>query len=410
MSPDSLPIVRLGDLAFMTSGGTPSSSVSQYYGGGIPWVSISDMTSGGKYITQTQQTLSEAGLRASAAKLYEPNVVLYAMYASLGECSIAEGRVTSSQAILAIKPGAKLDTEFLYYFLQSMKSRVKTMGQQGTQSNLNAHMVRDFKIPLPSPAMQRKIANILGDVDLTISSAERLIAKKQAIKQGMMQELLTGKTRLPGFNSEWQKVLLGEHVTYLKTIALSRAELDSHSPLCYLHYGDIHTGNSVRLDAANDIMPRVAAAKARDAGRLQVGDLVFADASEDPDGVGKSVELISIPPGGVVPGLHTIAARFDKTVLADGFKAYLQFFPGFRDALLRLASGTKVLATTRKYISSVALNLPGIAEQKAIAQVLQDGDTEIEALHRQSERVRNIKQGMMQELLTGRTRLTPVGV
>ena len=94
-------------------------------------------------------------------------------------------------------------------------------------------------------------------------------------------------------------------------------------------------------------------------GELQVGDLVFADASEDLAGVGKSIEITSVPDGGLVPGLHTIAARFDKTVLADGFKAYLQFIPSFRQALLRLAAGTKVLATTRTYISSINLRLPG---------------------------------------------------
>lgn len=241
-----------------------------------------------------------------------------------------------------------------------------------------------------------------------IAGLERAIAKKQTIKQGMMQQLLTGRTRLPGFDAVWEDTRLGDHVTYIKSVALSRAQLDLTSPLKYLHYGDIHTSSAIFLDTAGIEMPRVTMTLAKVAGRLQVGDVIFADASEDPAGVGKSVEVTSVPTSGVVPGLHTIAARFDKAVLTDGFKAYLQFIPAFREALLRLAAGTKVLATTRSYVSSATLSLPPVDEQRAIAKALTDCEQEIEALRRRLAKAQAIKQGMMQELLTGRTRL-PAG-
>ncbi len=223
-----------------------------------------------------------------------------------------------------------------------------------------------------------------------------------------MQQLLTGRTRLPGFEDEWSEIRLGDHVNYVKTVALSRAQLDAKSSLKYLHYGDIHTRSSVLLDAASEDMPRANAKLAARAGLLQRGDVVFADASEDPAGVGKSVEITGTPNTGVVPGLHTIAARFDKSVLADGFKAYLQFIPSFRDQLLRLAAGTKVLATTRSYISSITLTLPDIAEQGVIAEVLRDADREVEVLRVRLAKAQDIKAGMMQQLLTGRTRLWTV--
>jgi type I restriction enzyme S subunit len=211
--------------------------------------------------------------------------------------------------------------------------------------------------------------------------------------------------RLPSFDDEWPEIRLGDHVAFVKTVALSRAQLDESSPLRYLHYGDIHTSASPTLDAAAADMPRAPQASAKNAGRLDVGDLVFVDASEDPDGVGKAVEITSVPPEGVVAGLHTIAARFNKAVLADGFKAYLQFNPAFRDALLRLAAGTKVLATTRSHIASIILRLPGIEEQQAIATALGDADAGIDSLIARLDKLRAIKRGMMQELLAGRTRL-----
>lgn len=295
---------------------------------------------------------------------------------------------------------------YLRYFFESDEFKKQVDEHLGATINqITNGSLRGFRVRYPGKREREEIAARLADADALAASLERLIEKKRDVKQGTMQELLTGRTRLPGFASDWRNVTLGDHVAYIRTVALSREQLDQGSSLRYLHYGDIHTRKSARLDAATESMPRAASYLASRAGRLIPGDLVFADASEDPDGVGKSVEISDVPPEGVVPGLHTIAARFDKSVLADGFKAYIQFIPAFRAALLRLAAGTKVLATTRSYISSIELTLPGAGEQHAIAQVLQDADAEISALERQLESARAVKVGMMQELLTGRTRL-----
>ncbi|GAA1989700.1 hypothetical protein [Microbacterium pumilum] len=272
-----------------------------------------------------------------------------------------------------------------------------------------AHLTKENLLRVPLPVMpaseQAWTVEALESIDSLVAALERLIAKKRDIQNGVMQELLSGHTRLPGFAGEWREVHLGDHVSFVRSVPLSRDQLDRTSPLKYLHYGDIHTTSAVRLDATAKDMPRASAVLAGRAGRLAPGDVVFADASEDPAGVGKSVEITSVPAEGVVPGLHTIAARFDKTVLADGFKAYLQFIPTFRESLLRLAAGTKVLATTRSYVSSIDLVLPSADEQRAIASVLTDADAEIAALQRRLESARAVRQGMMQELLTGRTRL-----
>jgi type I restriction enzyme S subunit len=207
----------------------------------------------------------------------------------------------------------------------------------------------------------------------------------------------------------WKNATLGDHVSFVRTVALSRAQLDTESPTRYLHYGDIHTSSRVTLDAANEPMPRADARLLRNAAMLEVGDLVMADASEDRDGVGKSIEITSVPAAGIVAGLHTIAARFDSDILTDGFKAYLQFIPTFRETLLQLAAGTKVLATTRGHVSSISLKLPPLDEQRAIAEVLRDSGSEIEALRQRLLKSQNIKHGMTRELLTGRIRLPAEG-
>jgi type I restriction enzyme S subunit len=186
----------LGSVASMNSGGTPPTGRNDYYGGGIPWVSISDMTSGGKFISQTERTLSAAGLANCAAKQFPAGTILYAMYASLGECSIAATEVTSSQAILGIRPGASLHNEFLFYYLSSIQDKVKLLGQQGTQSNLNKGIVQGFTLRLPGKAEQIAIAEALGEIDQELDALSMNAHKIREMKAGMMQQLLTGKIRL----------------------------------------------------------------------------------------------------------------------------------------------------------------------------------------------------------------------
>tara|TARA_R110000782_G_scaffold20675_2_gene55765 strand:- start:5990 stop:7252 length:1263 start_codon:yes stop_codon:yes gene_type:complete len=188
--------VQLRSISSSESGGTPPISNPQFFGGGIPWVSIADMTGVGKCVAFTERTLSHAGLATSAAKMWPTGTILYAMYASLGECAIAACQLCSSQAILGIQPHAGVDRDYLYYQLVSRKVRVRQTAQHGTQPNLNADMVRSFDIPLPPLDEQQAIAAELADMDAEIDALERRRAKTHDLKIAMMQELLTGKTRL----------------------------------------------------------------------------------------------------------------------------------------------------------------------------------------------------------------------
>jgi type I restriction enzyme S subunit len=297
--------------------------------------------------------------------------------------------------------------DFLQQFISSSASH------DLIEKNLNGSALQEIpiaslrRIPIPVPPLpeQHAIATALADADALIAALEGMITKKRDLKQAAMQHLLTGKTRLPGFSGEWEVKRLGDHVSFLKNGTLSRAQLAIDAPVKYLHYGDIHGSTSLWLRPKSAGMPCVDPELVASLDRLKDGDLIFADASEDLEGVGKSIEIADCIETEVVSGLHTIAARFDKEVLADGFKAYLQFMPPFRDHLRSMAAGTKVLATNRKHIGSAKLALPEPPEQIAIAEVLSDMDADLAALEAQAAKARAVKQGMMQELLTGRVRL-----
>ena len=187
---------RLGDVATMFAGGTPPSNVDRYYGGDIPWVSISDISVADKFINETVEQLTEEGLNNSSAKWYPGNTLLFAMYASIGKCCIARRRMTSSQAILGIYNLIDLDIEFLYYLLTLRNDEFLAMGQTGTQSNLSKAIVGNVVVNVPALAEQEAIAAVLSDMDAEIAALEADRAKYERIKSGMMQELLTGKTRL----------------------------------------------------------------------------------------------------------------------------------------------------------------------------------------------------------------------
>ena len=135
------------------------------------------------------------------------------------------------------------------------------------------------------------------------------------------------------------------------------------------------------------------------------GDLVMVDASEDMTGVGKSIEIRGASGRDVVAGLHTIVCRGSSDHWAAGFKAYLQFIPAFRAALTQVATGISVYAISKKQLADIELSLPPCPEQGAIVSVLSDMDAEIAALERRRDKVRAVKRGMMEQLLTGRVRL-----
>ena len=207
------------------------------------------------------------------------------------------------------------------------------------------------------------------------------------------------------FANEWETKRLGDHVRFLRHGINPRSDLTSDGTVGYLHYGDIHTATHVHLNPSVWSMPTLTRDRARFLDRLEVGDVVFVDASEDLGGVGKSVEIRELEGREIVSGLHTIAARFDKAVLADGFKAYLQFCPALQRHLRRLAAGTKVYATSRVHIASADIPLPPLPEQRAIAAVLSDVDALVGSLEVLIAKKRAIKRAAMQQLLTGRTRL-----
>lgn len=159
------PMKRLDEVATISSGGTPSRQSSSLYGGDIPWAKIGDITSAGKWISKTEETITESALEQSSAKLFPAGTVFFSMYGSIGKTSIAKRSIATNQAILGLVPSNGVPSEYLYYALINARVRLFSQSKGTSQKNINGGMVKDFKIPLPPAHEQEKIIKYLSLVE-----------------------------------------------------------------------------------------------------------------------------------------------------------------------------------------------------------------------------------------------------
>lgn len=204
---------------------------------------------------------------------------------------------------------------------------------------------------------------------------------------------------------DWEVMTFGDVFQFLKTGSNSRSDLSNSGNYKYIHYGDIHTKWSGFLDCSNDTIPRIEYSKVNHLPLIQDGDLIMADASEDYEGVGASIEAFNVGNQTVVSGLHTLLLRGNKSILSDGFKGYLQNIISIREQLQALATGISVYGISKSNLRNVKLPIPSLGEQRAIADALSEVDAQITALDALIAKQQDIKQGSMQRLLTGEERL-----
>lgn len=341
-----------------------------------------------------------------------PNDILISLVGTFGKVIVVPDNIERG----IINPRLlrlSLNTNLVYsYFLQywlissTTQKLLSETSHGGTMGIINAKVLSVLSIPLPPLAEQKAIAHALSDVDNLITAIDQLITKKRNLKQGTMQELLTGKKRLPGFSGKWEVKTFRECFDFLSTGNNSRSDLSEYGNVGYIHYGDIHTQWNLVLDCDKDNIPLINKEKVKGLPTLKDGDLIIADASEDYEGLGVSIEIKNIQDKEIVAGLHTLLLRADKQVIADGFKAFITSMQYVKQSFQKIATGISVYGISKTNLKNVEILLPPtIEEQKAISEILTDIDKEIEALEKKRDKYKAIKQGMMQELLTGKTRI-----
>jgi type I restriction enzyme S subunit len=248
---------------------------------------------------------------------------------------------------------------------------------------------------MPPGAEQRAIAAALSDVDALLAKLDQLIAKKRDLKQAAMQQLLTGRTRLPGFSGKWEVKRLGEMATFHKGKGLAKHELDSFGSEACIHYGELFTKYS-------ETISEVRSRTNTNAGvyRSIANDVLMPTSDVTPNGLA-TASCIHQP--GVVLGGDILVIRANSPKLSGSFLSYV--IRQSRDQVLQLVTGTTIFHLYGADMKRFTFSMPTVEEQRAIVKVFDDMDAEIAALEARRDKTRRLKQGMMQELLTGRIRL-----
>jgi type I restriction enzyme S subunit len=348
------------------------------------------------------------------ARIRSFDLIMTIVGAGIGHVVVApswlDGAILSrSTARIAIDKN-QAASPFIGAFLESPlgKRQILNCQKEGAQPVVSCRDLAQFLVPYPPLREQCAIAGALCDVDALIESLEQLIAKKRQIKQGAMQELLTGKKRLPGFTGEWKVKALDELFGFSGGFSASRDQLSS-AGYCYLHYGDIHKSQKSFIDVRSEYqdIPKldIPLKRVSRASLLDDGDVVFVDASEDDEGTSRHVVIINRDHRPFISGLHTIVAKQKSSELNHEFRRYCFQTKDIKNQFHFFAVGTKVLGISKTNIVKITLPVSSPHEQAAIAAFLSDMDAEITALEEKLTKTRTIKQGMMQELLTGRVRL-----
>jgi len=395
--PESWGVVLLDTVAKRGSGHTPDKKHPEYWNGSIKWVSLQDSAAlDNLYIEDSAATITPAGIANSSAVLHPAGTVVLSRDAGVGKSAIMKEEMAVSQHFMAWQCGSKLDNHFLYYWLQARKSEFERIANGSTIKTIGLPYFRTLCIQLPELLEQRAIATALSDIDALLAAQDKLIAKKRNIKQATMQQLLTGKRRLPGFSGEWEVKRLGDVATVLKGSGLSKGKVSqAGSSKCVL-YGELFTTYS-------RIITEVCSSTDFNEGLPSVYGDVLLPGSTTTVGIDLATASALLCDG-VLLGGDINVVRAKGLGYSPEFLAYL-LTEEKRNQIADMAQGITIIHLYGKSLLQLELCLPSLEEQTAIATVFSDMDTKLAALEQQRDKTRALKQGMMQELLTGRIRL-----
>ena len=390
MLPEGWKKVTLGDVARITSGGTPDRSEPRYWGGDIPWVTTGEIQF--NTITDTAEKITAAGLQNSSAKLFPAGTLLMAMYGqgkTRGQIAKLGVEAATNQACAAIRVDESCDVEYVYQVLASQYDAIRKLGNAGTQQNLNAGLVCEIGVPLPHRRDQERIACVARSWDCAIDAAERLLANSRRQKQALMHRLLLDNCRA------WPRAPLREVARRVQRQGDGKA------------YPVLMISSSMGFVRQEEKYSRFMAGKS-------LGDYVLLNEGEFAynRGNSKSYKFGCVFPlegyeHGLVPHVY-VCFKLDKRCHA-GFYKYLFQADYLHDQLGAFVNtgvrNNGLLNIRPADFLSVHVPLPSREEQTKIADLLELASQEIEARIADLAALKTQKRALMADLLTGKRRV-----
>lgn len=376
--PEDWDVRTVRECTDVVTGATPSTTVKEFWGGDIPWMSSGELNK--KYIHEVDGRITKKGYENCGTHMIPANCVLIGLAGqgkTRGTAAYNYIPLCTNQSIGSILPKPEFDPLFLYHYFDSQYNQLRLLSAgDGGRGGLNKQLLLNVQFPFPYISEQKKIGHVLTDTDNLISGLEKVIEKKKLIKLGTMQQLLSGRIRLKGFSKPWNEMELGQLVEIKRGSMLKSSEYKfgtipviagGITPAGYHNVAN-RTGRTITVSASGANAGYVS---------MHVGPIFATDCS-------------------------TISEAKDKSYYIDFVYQYLVLH---QQDIFRAQTGGAQPHIHPKDISPLKVEVPDYDEQFMIATYLSTMDKEIAALEAERDKYKNIKQGMMQKLLTGQIRL-----
>lgn len=394
--PEDWDVRNLGSLGRVIRGASPRPKGDRrFYGGNIPRLMVEDVTRDGKHVTPQVDFLTEEGAKRS--RPCPKGTLTVVCSGTVGIPSFLNVDACIHDGFLAlINLNQSIDADYLFHQLTSFQQKFdSTATHGGVFTNLTTSGFGDFKVPVASVPEQKAISIVLSDVDAMLATLDQLINKKRDLKQAAMQQLLTGKTRLPGFSEDWEVTRLGDVASFFKGKGLPKSAISESGAEPCIHYGELFTRHPETIGEIYSRTDSFAGAF-----RSVSNDVLMPTSDVTPRGLAKASCITS---DDVILGGDILVIRSDIALICGSF---LSFLIRYEEAkILKLVTGSTVYHLYGSDMEGFTFSMPSLPEQAAIVAVLSGINAELSVLEARRDKTRNIKQAMMQELLTGKTRL-----
>jgi type I restriction enzyme S subunit len=379
---------------------------------GIPFVMANNVKGGGvdlvncSFIRKQQADSLQKGFSITGDVLLTHKATI-GNTAVVGEMGFPYIMLTPQVTYYRVNDESRLSNLYLRYYFETVgfQSVLRALAGGGTRSYIGISAQHQLPVIFPtSLPEQRAIAEALSDVDGLLGGLDRLIAKKRDLKQAAMQQLLTGQTRLSGFHGEWEVKRLGDFGKCLRGVSYKGdSDLSTHDTTQTKRL--LRSNNVQNAVVVTDEVQFVNAVRVSSHQILKRGDILICMANGSKSLVGKAGIFMLCDGHEYTFGAFMGCFRTDSANAIPAFIFYLFLTNRYRDYINNLLAGSSINNLRPSSIESLEFCIPPLPEQTAIAEILIDMDAELTALEQRREKTRALKQAMMQELLTGKTRL-----
>jgi type I restriction enzyme S subunit len=398
--PSDWKFKKIGAMTKTTAGGTPSTSIAEYWGGNIKWMSSGELNL--KRIYDVEGRITEAGLNNSSTKLIPAKCVLIGLAGqgkTRGTVAMNMIELCTNQSVAAILPSKDFYEDYLYHNLDFRYDELRQLSTgDGGRGGLNLSLINSIAIPLPPISEQKAIAHILSLMDTAINKNNLLIAKKELQKKWLMHNLLTGKKRLKGFEKEkWKNTTMSNVFD-----RVTRKNLAGNTNVVTIsaQRGFVRQTDFFSKTIASDMLDNYFL--------VEKGEFCYNKSYANGYSWGATKRLKDFDKA-VVTTLYICFGLKDSQNYSGDF--FEQFFEAnlLDKGLTKIAhEGGRahgLLNVTPSDFFSLIITIPNYEEQTVIAQVLQAADKEIQLLKTRTEKLRAEKKWLMQKLLTGQIRI-----